>query len=260
VYRVGKAIRRHRRRSVSGLPNIGIGAIALVAVVLAVVSAEGDAGERRRSWRSGTDTAMPANLGSISLANVRRVSIVGPAGSGKTTLAADWHDFRGLPYVKVDALQVVDDGTRVTPEEFLRRMEDVAGQESWILDGNVDISGVYRAADKAWSRADLVIWLDLPRHVLMRRLLVRTAVRALYRSALSEGIHQRWRDLFVFDPNRSVLAWTWFEQPRLRIAYELQVRDSRWAARVVRLRQPQEARRMSQQIRLVDEARPKHVG
>ena len=128
----------------------------------------------------------------------------------------------------------------------------MARQESWILDGNVDISGVYHAADTAWSRADLVIWLDLPRHILMRRLLVRTATRALRHSALSEATNQRWRNLLVLDPNRSVLAWTWFEQPRLRHAYESQVGDPRWSDRVVRLRRPHHACRMREQIRFAD--------
>ena len=232
------------------LSLIGVAALAILTVFLAVVVANERKEHRRRSSHA-RDDSVPPHAVTIALTDVRRVSIVGPAGSGKTTLAEDFQNFRGLPYVKVDALQVTGGDTRATPDEFLRRIEDAASQDSWILDGNVDISGVYLAADAAWSRADLVIWLDLPRRVLMRRLLKRTAVRALRRTALTESIHQRWRDLLVFDPNQSVLAWTWLEQPRLRDAYELQVQDPRWSARVLRLTLPDEVRRVSQHIRLV---------
>ena len=119
------------------------GAFALIMFVVAVVLAEGDL-DRRRMPREHDDTAIPVDPGPIALADIRRVSIVGAAGSGKTTLAEAWQDFHGLPYVKVDALQAAETGGRATPEEFGRRMAEAASRDSWILDGNVDISGVYQ--------------------------------------------------------------------------------------------------------------------
>jgi len=227
--------------------------------IVGVALAEGGL-DRRRMARGHNDTTISVAPGPIAFHDVRRVSIVGAAGSGKTTLAQAWQDSHRLPYVKVDAFQAAEFGGRATPEEFGRRMAEAASRDSWILDGNVDISGVYQAVDETWSRADLVIWLDLPRHVLMRRLLVRTAVRALHHSEMSKDTQQHWRDLFVFDANRSVLAWTWSEQPRLREAYGCLVADPRWSARVVRLCSPRAVRRIARQIRLTNAGAPGQAG
>jgi SAM-dependent methyltransferase len=121
-------------------------------------------------------------------------------------------------------------------------MAVVAKGESWVIDGNVLISDMYSAVPEVWERADTIAWLDLPRRVIIPRLIARTARRAYRREYVRKETPQRWRDLFVLDPARSVIAWTWFEQPDLRDAYESTTRDPRWSDRVVRLRTRSEVR------------------
>jgi hypothetical protein len=87
-----------------------------------------------------------------------------------------------------------------------------------------------------------IVWLDFSRRVIIPRLVARTGRRAYRRMNLPDGTRQSWRDLFVLDPARSVIAWTWFEQPHLREAYEVMTRDPRWNDRVVRLRTRRDVR------------------
>jgi adenylate kinase family enzyme len=170
----------------------------------------------------------------------RRISIVGPAGSGKTTLSKACTNL-GLRHIKVDK-ELIGPTGRLSPEHFRARMAAVAQGESWIIDGNVLIADVYAAVPEVWERADTIVWLDIPRWVIIPRLIIRTGRRAYRRMSLPDGARQSWHDLFDLDPARSVIGWTWFEQPDLREAYEKMTRDPRWSDRVVRLRTPRDVR------------------
>jgi adenylate kinase family enzyme len=165
---------------------------------------------------------------------------VGPAGSGKSTLSRALTNL-GRPHIKVDQV-LVGPAWRLSPEQFRARMAVIAQGESWIIDGNVVIADVYSAVPEVWERADTIVWLDFSRRVIIPRLIVRTARRAYRRMNLHDGTQQSWHDLFVLDPDRSVIAWTWFEQPYLREAYQRTTRDPRWSDRVVRLRTRRDVR------------------
>jgi adenylate kinase family enzyme len=53
--------------------------------------------------------------------------------------------------------------------EFCRRVTAIASGDRWVIDGN------YSAVRPlVWERADTVVWLDLPRRTVMRRLIWRT--------------------------------------------------------------------------------------
>ena len=65
-----------------------------------------------------------------------------------------------------------------------------------------------------WQRADTVAWLDLPRHLVMRRLLWRTARRVMTRQELWNGNREHWRAFFSLDPEQSILVWAWTTHAR----------------------------------------------
>jgi adenylate kinase family enzyme len=81
-----------------------------------------------------------------------RISIVGPAGSGKTTLSQAFTNL-GLPHIKVDKVLIGPTG-HLRPEHFRARMAAFAQGESWVIDGNVLIADVYAAVPEVWQRAD----------------------------------------------------------------------------------------------------------
>jgi len=54
-----------------------------------------------------------------------------------------------------------------------------------------------------------VVLFDLPRRVVMTRILRRTLRRVARREELWNGNRERWGNLFSADPEVSVVAWAW---------------------------------------------------
>jgi adenylate kinase family enzyme len=101
-----------------------------------------------------------------------------------------------------------------------------------IDDGNY--SGV---RDLVWSRADTVIWLDLPRWTTMRQVIWRTVRRLAGRTELWNGNRERWANLLSLDPEESVIAYSWHKHRACQERYVAATADPRWAGlRFIRLR------------------------
>jgi len=96
---------------------------------------------------------------------MQRIMIVGSGGAGKSTFARALGAKLSLPVYHLDAL-LWRPGWVMTPhDEELAIIQDLAAQDSWIIDGN------YGGATSAprLSRADTVILLDLPRTICLLR-------------------------------------------------------------------------------------------
>nr|WP_280363270.1 (d)CMP kinase [Nocardia wallacei] len=146
---------------------------------------------------------------------MRRISVVGTSGSGKSTLARRISRRLGIPYVELDAIHHQADWTAMSPPEFRSAVAQRIAGDSWVVDGNYH----GKLGDLVWRRADTVIWLDLPRSVVMRQIVMRTLGRALTRRELWNGNRERWRDMFSRDPQRSVILWAWQSHGRYRTRY-----------------------------------------
>ena len=100
---------------------------------------------------------------------MQRVMIVGCAGSGKSTLARFLSGKTGLPVIHIDKIYW-SEGWVMRPMEDIRPLIEKAVQSSkWIFDGNNSSSFDLRS-----TRADTIIFLDLPTHVCLFRVLKRT--------------------------------------------------------------------------------------
>jgi adenylate kinase family enzyme len=170
---------------------------------------------------------------------VRRVSVVGNSGSGKSTLAVALAARLGAPCVELDAIFHQPGWTERPVEDFRARVADAAAGDTWVIDGN------YSAVrDLVWARADTVVWLDLPRPAVMRRVVTRTVRRAARRQELWNGNREPWSNFWSLDPQRSVVAWAWTRHRNYRARYEAALADPAWARlRFVRLRSTAEVRR-----------------
>jgi adenylate kinase family enzyme len=135
---------------------------------------------------------------------VRRVSVVGNSGSGKTTLAVALARAIGAPHLELDAVFHQPNWEPLEREAFRARVAEFVAADTWVVDGN------YSAVqDLVWQRADTVVWLDLPRHRIMRQLTARTLRRMLTRAELWNGNTEPLRNLFRLDPHESILRWAW---------------------------------------------------
>jgi adenylate kinase family enzyme len=144
---------------------------------------------------------------------MQRVSVVGNAGSGKSTLARRVATVLGVPYVELDAIHHLANWEPIAPEEFAAAVSEIAATDSWVIDGN------YRTVvvdGPVWERADTVVWLDLPRPVVMRQVVGRTLRRLVTREELWNGNRESIRDLVSWDPQRSIVRWTWTQHTKYR--------------------------------------------
>jgi len=168
---------------------------------------------------------------------VQRVVIVGSSGSGKSTLARQLERRLGLARLELDSL-LHQPGWQALPQEtFRERVEAFVGtHERWVVDGNYST-----VRDLVWLHADTLLWLDLPRPVVMLSLLRRTLGRALTREVLWNGNRERWDQFLSLDPERSVIAWSYTRHYPLRAEYEAALRRPEYAhLLVVRLRSRRE--------------------
>lgn len=118
------------------------------------------------------------------MAQIRRVSVVGSSGSGKTTFASALAARLGIPFVELDAL-FWQQGDWVEPETpvFRERVQHAIAGDAWVVDGNYH----GRIGTLVWERADTVIWLDLPLSVCLWRTLGRSIPRIVRREVLWVG-------------------------------------------------------------------------
>src|SRR4051812_13992982 len=100
---------------------------------------------------------------------MRRVMVVGCAGAGKSTLARKLGALLNLPVVHLDRHFWRPGWQLPDMSEWRAHADELAAQPAWIIDGNY--SNTY---ETRMARADTLVWLDLPRAVCIRRVLLRT--------------------------------------------------------------------------------------
>jgi len=168
---------------------------------------------------------------------VRRVVVVGTSGSGKTTVAAALSRFLGVPHVELDALQH-ERGWQPAPDDVFRnRVATATAGDGWVVCGNY----LTLTQDITWPRADTLVFLDLRRSVVMRRVVMRTATRVAARTELWNGNRETIRAALGRD---SIIRWAWTSHARNHTRYAQMMVEPAYAhLRWIPLRTPREVRR-----------------
>ncbi|MGH7721558.1 MAG: adenylate kinase [Candidatus Dormibacteria bacterium] len=171
---------------------------------------------------------------------MKRVSVVGNSGSGKSALAARLARQLGVPHVELDSIFHLAGWEQRPEPEFRDLVLAAARADGWVIDGNY-----HAVRELVWERADTVVWLDLPRHIVMRRIIWRTLTRLLLRRRLWNGNRERLANLLSRDPEKSIIAWSWTRHREYAVRYAAAMADPRWAGlRFVRVQSPRAAGRL----------------
>ena len=103
--------------------------------------------------------------------NSQRVHIIGGAGSGKPTLAAEYAQRLELPHFELDDIMWQNVAERRPRAEAERdgRLQEIVDSERWVLDGIFWQKWVY----PAFARADAIVLLNMPEWVRHYRVIKR---------------------------------------------------------------------------------------
>jgi adenylate kinase family enzyme len=172
------------------------------------------------SWPGGNQRDKQRGV-LLASAPVRRVSVVGTSGSGKSTVGAALAARLGTDFLELDSVFHQPGWVPLPREEFRRRVAAVVAGERWVIDGNY----TSQVKDLVWARADTVVWLDLPKRTVMRQIIWRSFWRAAARTELWNGNRERWRNFFSLDKEQSVIAWAWQTYAAKRAKLEAAMAD-----------------------------------
>ncbi|MEY2424143.1 MAG: hypothetical protein QOI95_4210 [Acidimicrobiaceae bacterium] len=168
---------------------------------------------------------------------MKRVVVVGPPGSGKTTVAQAAATRLGLPHVEMDSLWWEPHWMEAGAAVLAERLQVVAADDEWVVDGNYFSVG---SREVLWPRADTIVWLDHSRWVTMPRVIRRTVIRAVRRTELWSGNRESLRRALRAD---SIIRFAWRAHPTYR-RYESLDTDPEFAHLTwIRLRTPRAVRR-----------------
>ena len=126
--------------------------------------------------------------------------MAGAPGVGKSTLARRVADHLAVPYVELDALHH-GPGWQPSPT-FRDDVVALAARDEWVTEWQYPTARPVLA-----GRADLVIFLDMPRWLATSRIIRRTLRRAVQRTELWNGLREPPLRTILTDPDH-IVRWT----------------------------------------------------
>ena len=99
---------------------------------------------------------------------MKRIMVVGCPGSGKSTVAIRIAQKLDLPVVHLDQIHYAPGWQERTKAEKTQLATRAEKADRWVIDGNLSATYPHRL-----SRADCCVWLDIPLHIRLWRVLKR---------------------------------------------------------------------------------------
>jgi adenylate kinase family enzyme len=153
-----------------------------------------------------------------------RVVVFGTSGSGKSTFAAALAKARHVPCIELDLINWRPGWVgrnEVDIAGFIADVETAIADEAWVATGAY---GVVRS--RLWARATDLVYLDLPRPLIMKQVIVRSLKRASSGEDVFPGCKENWlRLLHAEHPIR----WAWSTYHRRRTEFDKRIADPAFA-------------------------------
>lgn len=125
---------------------------------------------------------------------MRKVAVVTSAsGSGGTTVGRELARRLDVPFHELDALFWKPGWVESTAEELRAKVEPIVATDAWVIDGSYQS----KLGQFVLGSADVVVWIDLPLHVWLPRLVRRTFTRAWTGEELWNGNQESLRQGFA---------------------------------------------------------------
>ena len=161
---------------------------------------------------------------------MRRVAVIGSGGSGKSTLARQMGERLGLEVIHLDALFWRPGWVETPRDEWMALQHQLVKRDAWVMDGNYGGTQEIRLA-----AADTIVFLDLPRGLCLRRVLMRwVRYRGRSRPDMGPGCEERM--------TREFLRWIWEYPSTRRPGILRKLQEYAPGRRIIRLRSPREVR------------------
>jgi adenylate kinase family enzyme len=180
--------------------------------------------------------AVPVEGGAAD--RLTRVVVQGTSGSGKSTLSVALAEILGVAYLELDGLYQQPDWTGLELEEFRARVRDFVAGPRWVVDGNYS-----QVRDILWPLATTIVMIDLPKRVVMTRVIKRTMLRIVKRERLWNDNRESWRNALSRDPTRNIILWAWNSHARYHEEVPREARESVGPEHVVVLSSQRAVRR-----------------
>ena len=151
------------------------------------------------------------------------IAVLGVSGSGKTTFATKLAEATGIPQIELDLLNLRPGWVSRYEEDFegmVRDLDDAIAQDAWVLAG-----GYSKLRERILTRADTVVWLALPKWLVMWQVFSRSFMRAAFRQPILNGnveTFSRWPE----KGHPIQIAWQHYKRKNKQI--EDLVRDPRF--------------------------------
>lgn len=128
---------------------------------------------------------------------MKRVTIIGCGGAGKSTLARQLGQLTQLPVAYLDAVLWQPGWVMIDRATELVLQKQLIDQPEWIIDGNYG-----SMMDQRFAAADTLIFLDFPRWLCLWRIIKRMArYSGRVRPDMAPGCPERW--------NWEFIHWIW---------------------------------------------------
>lgn len=162
---------------------------------------------------------------------MRKILVIGSGGAGKSTFAKRLGTRLKIKVIHLDALYWKPGWVETPKAEWLKRVEELLKEGSWIMDGNY--SGTL---DARLESSDTVIFLDLPRSVCLWRVVKRWLQ---YRNRSRPDMADECPEQL----NLEFIRWVWDYPQRTRPKVLERLKGASQSKRVICLRSQPEVER-----------------